>query len=136
MKILLFGIAKDIVGNQFLEDASFKAKTVAELKQELIQKYPDRIVNIHPSLLPSFRGSNAVKQALDSGVKITGCSAHIVHEKVDTGPILIQSAIPICNFDNEDSLLKKIQHQEHKILTIGVALAAKAWRDKILKGKK
>ncbi|KGG12471.1 MULTISPECIES: phosphoribosylglycinamide formyltransferase [Prochlorococcus] len=95
----------------------------------LINKYPERIINIHPSLLPSFKGKDALTQALDHGVTITGCTVHIVKEEVDAGPILIQSAIPIHKKDNENSLLKKIQEEEHKILSTGIALAAIKWRN-------
>ncbi|ABX08804.1 phosphoribosylglycinamide formyltransferase [Prochlorococcus marinus] len=95
----------------------------------LINKYPNRLVNIHPSLLPSFPGNNAIKQALESGVKITGCSVHLVKEKVDSGPILIQSAVPIFESDNENILLRRVQKREHKILYVGVAIAARLWRE-------
>ncbi len=95
----------------------------------LIKSYPDRIVNIHPSILPSFRGTNAIKQALKSGVKITGCSVHLVNEEVDSGPILVQVAVPILKEDNQESLSAKVRKQEHKSLPIGVAIAGKRWRE-------
>ena len=95
----------------------------------LVNNYKNRLINIHPSLLPSFKGVNAIKQALEAGVKITGCTVHIVRSEVDSGPVLIQAAVPILESDNKVTLQKKIQCQEHKILPIGVALAGKAWRD-------
>ena len=95
----------------------------------LINKYSKRIVNIHPSLLPMFKGSDAIQDALNQGVKITGCTAHIVEEEVDSGEILIQAAVNIDETDNKESLRKKIQHVEHKILYKGIALAAMSIRN-------
>ena len=90
----------------------------------LIDAFPERIINIHPSLLPSFRGGRAVEDALEAGVKITGCSVHIVREEVDSGPILIQAAVPILPEDTAESLHDRIQIQEHKIFTVSIAIAA------------
>ena len=95
----------------------------------LIDKYKNRIVNIHPSLLPSFRGINAVNQAVEMNVKISGCTVHLVTEAVDSGKILIQAAVPLLEGESQYSLTKRIQSEEHKILPIGVALAAKVWRE-------
>ncbi len=94
----------------------------------LINSYLDKIINIHPSLLPSFKGSDAIKQAINSNVKITGCSVHIVTEELDSGEILVQSAIAINPEDNEKSVTTKIQKEEHKILTKGIILAAQKIR--------
>lgn len=90
----------------------------------LIGAFPDRLINIHPSLLPSFRGLNAVEQALASGVTISGCTAHLVAEEVDAGPILVQAAVPVLAGDDASSLQRRIQRQEHRILPLAVALAA------------
>ena len=90
----------------------------------LISAFPDRLINIHPSLLPSFRGLNAVGQALASGVTITGCTAHLVAEEVDAGTILVQAAVPVLAEDDPASLQQRIQQQEHRILPLAVALAA------------
>jgi phosphoribosylglycinamide formyltransferase 1 len=87
----------------------------------LIQAFPDRILNIHPSLLPSFPGIHAVKQALDYGVKITGCTIHIVSLEVDSGPILAQAAVAVMPDDTEESLQKRIQVQEHIIYPKAIA---------------
>ncbi len=95
----------------------------------LINKFPDRLINIHPSLLPSFKGNRAIKQSLESNVKITGCTVHLVREAVDTGPILIQTAIPVFSDDNEETLQRRMQIEEHKILINGVAIAASRWRE-------
>jgi phosphoribosylglycinamide formyltransferase-1 len=92
--------------------------------QELIDAYPERLLNIHPSLLPSFRGIRAVEQALAAGVRISGCTAHLVSLEVDTGPILVQAAVPVREEDDADSLAARIHRQEHRILPVAVALAA------------
>jgi phosphoribosylglycinamide formyltransferase-1 len=90
----------------------------------LIAAYPGRLVNIHPSLLPSFRGLDAVGQALAAGVTLSGCTAHLVEEVVDAGPILVQAAVPVLQGDDHGSLSARIQAQEHRILPYAVALAA------------
>jgi len=90
----------------------------------LINAFPDRVINIHPSLLPSFKGINGVEQALAAGVKITGCTVHLVRPEVDSGPILMQAAVPILAEDTPDSLHQRIQQQEHQILPSAIALAA------------
>jgi phosphoribosylglycinamide formyltransferase-1 len=90
----------------------------------LISAFPDRLVNIHPSLLPSFRGVDAVGQALAAGVSLSGCTAHLVCEEVDAGRILAQAAVPVVAGDDHDTLARRIQAQEHRILPLGVGLAA------------
>lgn len=90
----------------------------------LIAAFPDRLLNIHPSLLPSFRGLDAVGQALAAGVRLTGCTVHLVRPEVDSGPILVQAAVPVREGDDGASLAARIHQQEHRILPLGVALAA------------
>ena len=90
----------------------------------LVDAYRDRLINIHPSLLPSFKGARAVEQALAAGVKITGCTAHLVRLEVDSGPILLQAAVPILPDDTLESLHARIQVQEHLIFPAAIALAA------------
>lgn len=92
----------------------------------LIDAYPDRLINIHPSLLPSFRGVDAIGQALAAGVTLSGCTAHLVSEEVDAGKILVQAAVPVHGGDDRGSLAARIRHQEHQILPLAVALAARA----------
>lgn len=92
--------------------------------QVLIDGFPDKIINIHPSLLPSFKGIQAVEQALASGVKITGCTVHLVCLEVDSGPILMQAAVPVLPDDTSETLHARIQVQEHRILPLAIALAA------------
>ena len=73
--------------------------------EELINKFKNRIINIHPSLLPSFKGIDAIQQAIDSKVTITGCSVHYVNKEVDSGSIIIQAAVPILNNESKDILI-------------------------------
>ena len=89
----------------------------------LIDAFPNQIINIHPSLLPSFRGTRAVEQALAAGVKITGCTVHLVVPEVDSGPILLQAAVPILPDDTKETLHARIQVQEHRILPLAIARA-------------
>lgn len=90
----------------------------------LIEAFPDRLVNIHPSLLPSFRGVDAIGQALRAGVRLSGCTAHLVRPEVDAGPVLAQAAVPVLVNDDHASLAARIQRQEHRILPLAIALAA------------
>lgn len=90
----------------------------------LLGHYRSRIINIHPSLLPSFPGLNAQRQALDHGVLITGCTVHFVDEGCDTGPIIIQSAVPVKEKDTEDALSERILQQEHLIYPRAIKLIA------------
>ena len=94
----------------------------------LIQAFPGRLLNVHPSLLPSFRGLDAVGQALDSGVTISGCTVHLVTEELDAGPILAQAAVPVLNKDDHASLAARIQRQEHRVLPQAVLRAGLRWR--------
>ena len=88
----------------------------------LIKAFKNRIINIHPALLPSFPGLDGQKQALDHGVKVSGCSVHFVDDGVDTGPIIIQKAVKIKENDNEETLSKRILKQEHKIYSEAIQL--------------
>ncbi|OZH54218.1 phosphoribosylglycinamide formyltransferase [Hydrocoleum sp. CS-953] len=97
--------------------------------QVLINAFPNQIINIHPSLLPSFKGIKAVEQALKAGVKITGCTVHLVDVEVDNGPILMQAAVPILADDTPETLHERIQVQEHKIMVGAIALAASKNQD-------
>ena len=90
----------------------------------LIEAFPNQIINIHPSLLPSFKGIRAVEQALSRRVKITGCTVHLVTLEMDSGPILMQAAVPVLSNDTPETLHARIQLEEHKILPQAIALAA------------
>lgn len=87
-----------------------------------INRFRMRIINIHPSLLPSFPGRDAQKQALEHGVKITGCTTHFVDEGTDTGPIILQAAVDIMPGDDAETLSARILNEEHRILTESVRL--------------
>ncbi|MDJ1183303.1 phosphoribosylglycinamide formyltransferase [Roseofilum casamattae] len=93
----------------------------------LLSAFPNRVINIHPSLLPSFRGVRAIEQALDARVKITGCTVHLAALEVDTGPILVQAAVPILPDDTPETLHARVQIQEHRIFPQGIALAAQKY---------
>ena len=90
--------------------------------QVLIDAFPHRMINIHPSLLPSFKGVQAVEQALAAKVKITGCTVHLVSLEVDSGEILIQAAVPVLPDDTSETLHARIQVQEHMILPMAISL--------------
>ncbi|ACK65175.1 phosphoribosylglycinamide formyltransferase [Rippkaea orientalis PCC 8801] len=94
----------------------------------LLDAYPNHVINIHPSLLPSFKGIKAVEQALAAQVKITGCTVHIASSEVDSGPILLQAAVPVLADDTPETLHARIQVQEHLIFPQAIALAAKGER--------
>ena len=84
------------------------------LGENLLGAFPRRILNIHPSLLPAFPGLHGQRQAFEYGVKIAGCTVHFVDEGVDTGPILLQRAVPVRDDDDEESLAARILEQEHE----------------------
>ena len=94
------------------------------LSPNLVGAFKDRIINIHPSLLPSFPGLHVQQKALEYGVKFSGCTVHFVNEGVDTGPIIIQAVVPICDADTEESLSERILKQEHKIYSRAIQLIA------------
>ncbi len=83
------------------------------LGEEVIQTFEKKIINIHPSLLPAFPGLNAQKQAINHGVKFSGCTVHFVDSRVDSGPIILQTVVPVYDNDDEKSLSKRILEQEH-----------------------
>ena len=90
-----------------------------------IRQYKNRILNIHPALLPAFPGLNAQKQAIEFGAKFSGCTVHLVDEGIDTGPIILQEMVTIKITDTEKTLSKKILAKEHKIYPKAVSLFAK-----------
>jgi len=89
-----------------------------------VSRWQGRIVNVHPALLPSFPGLHAARQALQAGVRITGCTVHLVDEGTDTGPILAQAAVPVLPGDDEASLHARVQKEEHRLLPWVVRLFA------------
>ena len=104
------------------------------ISPHFIKEYKNKILNIHPALLPAFPGLDAQKQAMEFGVKYSGCTVHFVDEGVDTGPIIIQEIVKIGNKDTEKTLTKKILIKEHEIYPKAVELFAK--KKLTIKGRK
>jgi phosphoribosylglycinamide formyltransferase 1 len=92
------------------------------LGPEFIKLFAGRIMNIHPALLPSFPGLDAQAQAIEYGVKVSGCTVHFVDEGVDTGPIILQEAVPVVDNDNEHTLAERILHVEHVLYPRAIGL--------------
>jgi phosphoribosylglycinamide formyltransferase-1 len=92
------------------------------LSADFIRAFPNRILNIHPSLLPAFPGMEAQKQALEYGVKVSGCTVHFVDEHLDHGPIILQKTVPVLDGDDVHSLSARILEQEHKAYSEAIAL--------------
>ena len=95
------------------------------ISPEFVKKYKNRIINIHPALLPSFPGLDAQKQALEYGAKFSGCTVHFVDAGMDTGPVIIQSVVKVKENDTEKSLSKRILKEEHRIYPEAVNLFAR-----------
>ncbi len=136
------GIATEVISHKdFPDRASFDAAMDAEIHRHgaglvclagfmrlldtvIIEAWRDRMINIHPSLLPSFRGLDTHERALEAGVKLAGCSVHFVRPDVDTGPIIAQAAVPVLPGDTPDSLAARILEQEHLIYPMALRLLA------------
>jgi len=131
------GIATRVIPSKGLEREVFDRQVAAILQEAqvdlvclagymrllspyFVATFPQRILNIHPSLLPSFPGLEAQKQALDYGAKFSGCTVHFVDENLDAGPIILQSAVPILDADTVDSLSARILKEEHRLYTEAV----------------
>ncbi len=133
------GLATRFIPSKGKEREAFDREVVAALKEfqvdlvclagfmrilspYFIREFPRRILNIHPALLPSFPGVEAQKQALEYGVKWTGCTVHIVDEGVDTGPVVCQAAVPVQDDDTVETLAARILKEEHRIYSEAVCL--------------
>ena len=92
------------------------------LSAYFVREYPNRLLNIHPSLLPSFPGLEAQEQAREHGAKISGCTVHFVDEHLDAGPIIVQAAVPILDDDTDETLSARILTEEHRIYTEAINL--------------
>jgi phosphoribosylglycinamide formyltransferase 1 len=92
------------------------------LSPDFIRAFPNRIINIHPSLLPAFPGMDAQKQALEYGVKVTGCTVHFVDEHLDNGPIILQKTVPVRDGDDVHTLAARILKQEHRAYSEAIGL--------------
>ena len=136
------GIPTKVIDHKSYDDrASFEAEITRELNAcgtdliclagfmrlvtaEFVENWRDRLINIHPSLLPSFKGLDTHQRALEAGVKITGCTVHFVRADMDAGPIIAQAAVPVMPEDDQDSLADRILEQEHVIFPLALRLIA------------
>ena len=133
------GIATKVIPSKGLERETYDRQVVAVLNEHqvhlvclagymrllspyFVAAFPSRILNIHPSLLPSFPGLESQKQAIEYGAKFAGCTVHFVDENLDAGPIIMQAAVPVEDHDTEASLSDKILREEHRIYTEAVKL--------------
>jgi phosphoribosylglycinamide formyltransferase 1 len=132
-------LATRVIPSKGLERETYDRQVVAALRQAnvdlvclagymrllssyFVAAFPERILNIHPSLLPSFPGLESQKQALDYGVKFAGCTVHFVNENLDAGPIVLQAIVPVEDNDNEDTLGARILQEEHRIYSEAVKI--------------
>ena len=90
------------------------------ISSKLIDAFPNKIINVHPSLLPKYKGLHAVEQAMESGDKVTGCTVHYVTEELDSGTIIIQGEVPILEDDTVETLTKRIQRKEYALLPAAI----------------
>ena len=133
------GIATSAIPSKGLERETYDRQVVAVLNEHkvdlvclagymrllspyFVAAFPNRILNIHPSLLPSFPGLESQRQALEYGVKFAGCTVHFVDENLDAGPIVLQSIVPVKDDDTEDTLSAKILQEEHRIYSEAVRI--------------
>lgn len=110
--------------NDFNVDLVVLAGFMRIVTPVLLEAFPNRVMNIHPALLPSFPGLDAQKQALDYGAKISGCTVHFVDAGTDTGPIILQSSVPVLENDTEETLSERIHIEEHKLYPAAIQLFA------------
>ena len=133
------GLATRVIPSKGLEREPYDRFVVGALREENVEliclagymrllspffvaAFPQRILNIHPSLLPSFPGLESQKQALDYGVKFAGCTVHFVDENLDAGPIVLQAVVPVEDSDTEDTLSARILKEEHRIYSEAVKI--------------
>jgi len=133
------GLVTRVIASKGLEREAYDRQVVAALREAkvdliclagymrllspyFVEAFPQRILNIHPSLLPSFPGLESQKQALEYGVKFAGCTVHFVDENLDAGPIVLQAVVPIEDRDTEDTLSARILKEEHRIYTEAVKI--------------
>jgi phosphoribosylglycinamide formyltransferase-1 len=133
------GLATRVIPSKGQEREAYDKLVVAELQQRgvdlvclagymrllsphFIRAFPQRIVNIHPSLLPAFPGLEAQRQALEHGAKFSGCTVHFVDENLDAGPIILQAVVPIEDTDTPETLSERILREEHRIYSEAVSI--------------
>ena len=102
------------------------------MSSKFVNAFKNKIINIHPSLLPSFKGSNAIKEAIRNDSKITGCSVHFVEAEVDSGSLIMQAALSISDKDDLETITKKIHLLEHKILPLSISQAGYIIRSRFM----
>jgi phosphoribosylglycinamide formyltransferase-1 len=121
-------VSFDAALNKSLREAGIELVCMAGfmrlLTDDFVEAWRDRLINIHPSLLPAFKGRHPQRQALAAGVRISGCTVHYVRPEVDSGPIVAQSAVPVLESDSEESLSQRILAAEHLIYPLSVQLIA------------
>ena len=140
------GLDARLLPSKGLEREAYDRQVVAVLKEKQVElvclagfmrllspyfvsQFPHRVLNIHPSLLPAFPGLEAQRQALEHGVKVTGCTVHFVDENLDAGPIIVQATVPILDDDTPETLAARILEEEHRIYSEAVALTLSGnWR--------
>lgn len=140
------GLATACIPSKGVEREAYDRLTVAELRKHevelvilagfmrllsgvFIREYPNRILNIHPSLLPAFPGLDAQHQALEHGVKYSGCTVHFVDEQLDAGPIVRQAVVPVMDGDTTDTLAARILAEEHRVYSEAIAVVLSGrWR--------
>ena len=104
------------------------------LSPSFIKAFPMKIMNIHPALLPAFSGTNGIEQAFEYGVKVTGCTVHFVDEGLDSGPVILQEAVPVIQYESINTLEDRIHAVEHRIYPVAIGLFC---RDKLeVKGRR
>ena len=133
-----FGFTCEAISSRGMDRADFDSQVADLLKKHhvdlvclagymrllttgFVQQFPNRILNIHPSLLPAFPGLDSQYQALAHGVKVTGCTVHLVDENLDSGPILLQAPVPVLDNDTVDTLSARILSEEHRIYSEAIA---------------
>ncbi len=133
------GLETAVISSKGLEREQYDRKVVALLEETkvdlvclagfmrllspyFISRFPCRILNIHPALLPAFPGLEAQRQALEHGVKVTGCTVHFVDENLDAGPIIIQTVVPVENDDTVETLSSRILKEEHRIYSEAIRI--------------
>jgi phosphoribosylglycinamide formyltransferase-1 len=133
------GIATRVIPSKGLEREAFDRQVAAVLKEHhvdlvclagymrllspyFVENFPNRILNIHPALLPAFPGLESQRQALEYGVKFAGCTVHFVDENLDAGPIVLQAVVPVSDQDTEATLSEKILREEHRIYSEAVRI--------------
>ena len=133
------GLTAECIPSKGLEREEYDRQVVARLREAqvdlvclagymrllsawFVEQYPQRVLNIHPSLLPSFPGLEAQQQALEHGVKFSGCTVHFVDERLDAGPILKQAVVPVLDEDDEHALAARILKEEHRIYSEAINL--------------